>query len=222
MRRYLVAGLLVWVPLGITIWVLHFLVTTLDQTLLLVPEGARPEALLGFHIPGLGVLLSFAILLVTGVVAANFLGQRLIRFWEGLLGRIPFVKSIYSSVKQVSDTVLSDQGNAFRKALLVEFPRPGCWTIAFMTGMPADAVARHLDGEHVSVYVPTTPNPTGGYFVMIPRAKTRELDMSVDDALKYIISMGVVAPRPHVVRAPLGGAVAPGPAAVAHGVPPRN
>ncbi|MBK7791502.1 MAG: DUF502 domain-containing protein [Betaproteobacteria bacterium] len=222
MRRYLVAGLLVWVPLGITIWVLHFLVTTLDQTLLLVPEGARPEALLGFHIPGLGVLLSFAILLTTGVVAANFLGQRLIRFWEGLLGRIPFVKSIYSSVKQVSDTVLSDQGNAFRKALLVEFPRPGCWTIAFMTGMPADAVARHLDGEHVSVYVPTTPNPTGGYFVMIPRANTRELDMSVDDALKYIISMGVVAPRPNVVRAPLGGTVGSGPAAIAHAVPPRN
>ena len=222
MRRYLVAGLLVWVPLGITIWVLHFLVTTLDQTLLLVPEGARPEALLGFHIPGLGVLLSFAILLTTGVVAANFLGQRLIRFWEGLLGRIPFVKSIYSSVKQVSDTVLSDQGNAFRKALLVEFPRPGCWTIAFMTGMPADAVARHLDGEHVSVYVPTTPNPTGGYFVMIPRANTRELDMSVDDALKYIISMGVVAPRPNVVRAPLGGTVGSSPAAIAHAVPPRN
>jgi uncharacterized membrane protein len=222
MKRYLVAGLLVWVPLGITIWVLHFLVTTLDQTLLLVPESARPEALVGFHIPGLGVVLSFAILLFTGVVAANFLGQRLIRFWERLLGRIPFVKSIYSSVKQVSDTVLSDQGNAFRKALLVEFPRPGCWTIAFMTGMPADAVARHLDGEHVSVYVPTTPNPTGGYFVMIPRTSTRELDMSVDDALKYIISMGVVAPRPTGIRPPHGVVSSPGPVTVAHAVPPRN
>lgn len=222
MKRYLVAGLLVWVPLGITIYVLHFLVTTLDQTLLLVPESARPEALVGFRIPGLGVLLSFATLLVTGVVAANFLGRRLILFWERMLGRIPFVKSIYSSVKQVSDTVLSDQGNAFRKALLVEFPRPGCWTIAFMTGMPADAVARHLDGEHVSVYVPTTPNPTGGYFVMIPRTSTRELEMSVDDALKYIISMGVVAPRPNAVRAPQGGVLASAPAAVAHAVPPRN
>jgi uncharacterized membrane protein len=210
MKRYLVAGLLVWVPLGITIYVLHFLVTTLDQTLLLVPESARPEALVGFRIPGLGA---------TGVVAANFLGRRLILFWERMLGRIPFVKSIYSSVKQVSDTVLSDQGNAFRKALLVEFPRPGCWTIAFMTGTPAGAVARHLDGEHISVYVPTTPNPTGGYFVMVPRASARELDMSVDDALKYIISMGVVAPhrrrstaaaKPALPVAPKAGAAAAG------------
>jgi uncharacterized membrane protein len=135
------------------------------------------------------------ILFVTGVFAANFFGQRLILIWEGLLGRIPVVKSIYSSVKQVSDTVLSDQGTAFRKALLVEFPRPGCWTIAFLTGTPADAVVDHLPGEHISVYVPTTPNPTGGYFVMVPKGTVRELDMSVDDALKYIISMGVVSPR---------------------------
>ena len=195
MKRYLMAGLLVWVPLGITIWVLHSLVTTLDQTLLLVPENLRPEALIGFHIPGLGVVLSFAILLVTGVFAANFFGQRMILLWEGVLGRIPFVKSIYSSVKQVSDTVLSDQGTAFRKALLVEFPRSDCWTIAFLTGAPADAVADHLRGDFISVYVPTTPNPTGGYFVMLPKESVRELDMSVDDALKYIISMGVVAPR---------------------------
>jgi uncharacterized membrane protein len=195
MKRYLIAGLLVWVPLGITIWVINFLVTTLDQTLLLVPESLRPEALFGFRVPGLGVLLSFLILLVTGVFAANFFGQRLIRMWEGILGRIPFVKSIYSSVKQVSDTVLSDQGTAFRKALLVEFPRPGCWTIAFMTGTPAETVGDHLAGDYISVYVPTTPNPTGGYFVMVPKATVRELEMSVDDALKYIISMGVVSPR---------------------------
>jgi uncharacterized membrane protein len=195
MKRYLIAGLLVWVPLGITLWVINFLVTTLDQTLLLVPESLRPEALVGFHIPGLGVLLSFVILFVTGVFAANFFGQRLIKMWEGILGRIPFVKSIYSSVKQVSDTVLSDQGTAFRKALLVEFPRPGCWTIAFLTGTPADAVLDHLPDGHISVYVPTTPNPTGGYFVMVPKSAVHELDMSVDDALKYIISMGVVAPR---------------------------
>ena len=212
MKRYLVAGLLVWVPLGITIWVLHFLVTTLDQTLLLFPESARPDVLLGFHIPGLGVLLFFAILLLTGVVAANFLGARLIQYWESLLGRIPVVKSIYSSVKQVSDTVLSDQSTAFRKALLVEFPRAGCWTIAFLTGTPASAVVNHLPGEHVSIYVPTTPNPTGGYFVMVPRASIRELDMSVDDALKYIISMGVVSPRP---RRALGSDLQPTPAATA-------
>ena len=202
MRRYLIAGLLVWVPLGITIYVITFLVTTLDQTLLLVPPALRPEALVGFHIPGLGVVLSFVILLVTGMIAANFFGLRLIQLWESLLGRIPVVKSIYSSVKQVSDTVLSDQGTAFRKALLVEFPRPGCWTIAFLTGAPAEAVVDHLPGDHISVYVPTTPNPTGGYFVMVPKSAVRELDMSVDDALKYIISMGVVSPRRRLVPPP--------------------
>ena len=216
MRRYLIAGLLVWVPLGITIYVITFLVTTLDQTLLLVPPALRPEALVGFHIPGLGVVLSFLILLVTGMIAANFFGLRLIQLWESLLGRIPVVKSIYSSVKQVSDTVLSDQGTAFRKALLVEFPRPGCWTIAFLTGAPADSVVDHLPGDHVSVYVPTTPNPTGGYFVMVPRSAVRELDMSVDEALKYIISMGVVSPRRRHV--PPAKAAAPLPVA-AH---PRN
>ena len=199
MKRYLIAGLLVWVPLGITIWVLHFLVTTLDQTLLLVPEGARPEAVFGFHIPGLGVVLSFAILLLTGAIAANFFGARLILISESLLGRIPVVKSIYSSVKQVSDTLLSDSGNAFRKALLVEYPYPGCWTIAFQTGTPAIAVAGHLADEHISVYVPTTPNPTSGFFLMLPRSRVYDLDMTVDEALKYIISMGVVAPKPHIL-----------------------
>ena len=216
MKRYLIAGLLVWVPLGITIWVITSLVTTLDQTLLLVPTPLRPEALVGFHIPGLGVVLSFVILWITGVIAANFFGARLIRVWESLLGRIPVVKSIYSSVKQVSDTVLSDQGTAFRKALLVEFPRPGCWTIAFLTGAPAEAVVDHLPGDHVSVYVPTTPNPTGGYFVMVPKSAVRELDMSVDDALKYIISMGVVSPRRRLVPPPTAATPLP---VAAH---PRN
>ncbi len=218
MRRYLIAGLLVWVPLGITLWVLDALVSALDQSLLLVPESIRPDKLLGYHIPGFGVLLSFLILLATGAVAANFAGARLIAMWESLLARIPFVKSIYSSVKQVSDTVLSDQGTAFRKALLVEWPRSGSWTIAFLTGQPAGEVARHLPGEHVSIYVPTTPNPTGGYFVIVPKASVRELDITVDEALKYIISMGVVVPR-----APLGHAppaipappVAPKPGAAA-------
>ena len=196
LRRYLMAGLLVWIPLDITIWVLQLLISTLDQTLLLVPASARPEALFGFHIPGLGALLAFAILLLTGVVTANFFGARLIAVWESLLGRIPVVKSIYSSVKQVSDTLLSDSGNAFRKALLVEYPYQGCWTIAFQTGVPASSVAGHLGEEHVSVYVPTTPNPTSGFFLMLPRARVHELDMTVDEALKYIISMGVVAPRP--------------------------
>ena len=195
MKLYLIAGLLVWVPLGITLWVVHWLLTSIDQILLVLPANLQPRALFGFDIPGLGVVVALAILLATGVVAANFFGQRLIRGWESLLGRIPFVKSIYSSVKQVSDTLLSKKGNAFRKALLVEFPRPGSWTIAFLTGTPATSVAPHLPGEHVSVYVPTTPNPTGGYFLMLPRSQVRELDMTVDEALKYIISMGVVAPR---------------------------
>lgn len=195
LRRYLITGLLLWVPLGITIWVLHFLVTTLDQTLLVVPERFRPASLLGVDIPGFGVVLAFLILLATGIVAANFFGAHLVRVWEGLLVRIPVVKQIYSSVKQVSDTLLSDSGNAFRKALLVEFPSPGAWTIAFQTGVPAHELAVHLPGEHISIYVPTTPNPTSGYFLLVPRSKVRELDMSVDEALKYIISMGVVSPR---------------------------
>jgi uncharacterized membrane protein len=203
-KRYLIAGLLVWVPLGITIWVLLFLVTTLDQTMLLLPPIARPEALFGFHIPGLGVVMSFLILLLTGVLAANFFGARLIMISESLLGRIPVVKSIYSSVKQVSDTLLSDSGVAFRKALLVEYPYQGSWTIAFQTGTPASAVAGYLPGEHVSVYVPTTPNPTSGFFLMLPRSRVHDLDMTVDEALKYIISMGVVAPKPHIPPAPRG------------------
>ena len=221
MKRYLVAGLLVWVPLGITIWVLHFLVTTLDSTLSLFPDVAQPDKLLGFHLPGLGVVLSFAILLLTGVVAANFFGARLIRFWESMLGRIPVVKSIYSSVKQVSDTLLSDSGNAFRKALLVEFPHENAWTIAFLTGTPAPGVARHFDEEHVSVYVPTTPNPTSGYFIIVPRSRVRDLDMTVDEALKYVISMGVVAPRGGVppVRPPSPPVPAP---ALADTAPPAR
>jgi uncharacterized membrane protein len=216
MKRYLIAGLLVWVPLGITIWVMHFLISTLDQTLLVFPEAWRPERLIGVRIPGLGVVLAFVILLTTGVVAANLVGQRLIVLWEAVLGRIPFVKSVYASVKQVSDTLLSDTGNAFRKALLVEFPHENSWTIAFLTGAPAPAVAQHFAEEHVSVYVPTTPNPTSGYFIMIPRSRVRELDMSVEEALKYIVSMGVVIPRgsavppPGRIRPPRG---TPGPVA---------
>ena len=201
MKRYLIAGLLVWVPLGITIWVLHFLLSTLDQTLLLLPESIRPDQF-GVRIPGLGVLLAFVILLATGVLAANFFGLRLIRLWEAVLGRIPFVKSIYSSVKQVSDTLLSDTGNAFRKPLLVQFPNENSWTIAFLTGAPAPVVARHFAEEHVSVYVPTTPNPTSGYFLIVPRSRVRDLDMSVEEALKYVVSMGVVMPRGSPVPAP--------------------
>ncbi|MDN3576075.1 DUF502 domain-containing protein [Chitinimonas viridis] len=194
MKRYFVTGLLIWVPLGITLWVISTLVGALDSLLLLLPDGNRPRDWIGVHIPGLGVVLVVAILLLTGLLTANILGQRMVRFWEEILNRIPVVKSIYGSVKQVSDTVLSDSGNAFRKALLVRFPHGDAWTVAFLTGTPAPELACQLDGEHVSVYVPTTPNPTSGYFMVVKKSATIELDMSVDEALKYVISMGVVAP----------------------------
>lgn len=194
MKSYFITGLLVLVPLCITIWVLSTLIGLMDQSLLLLPASWRPEAQFGRAIPGLGAILTLLIVFVTGLVATNFFGRRIIQFWEALLARVPVVKSIYYSVKQVSDTLFSDSGQAFRKALLVQYPRQGSWTIGFMTGQPGGDVANHLQGEFVSVYVPTTPNPTSGFFLMMPRADVVELDMSVDEALKYIISMGVVAP----------------------------
>lgn len=194
LKKYFITGLLIWVPLGITLWVLHLLVSTMDQTLLLLPEQFQTESWLGIHVPGMGVIMTLVVVLVTGLVAANFLGQHLLRFWEGVLGRIPVVKSIYNSVKQVSDTLFTSGGHAFRKALLVQYPREGSWTIAFLTGQPGGDVANHLQGEYWSVYVPTTPNPTSGFFLMMPKADVIVLDMSVDAALKYIISMGVVSP----------------------------
>ncbi|QBJ78579.1 MULTISPECIES: DUF502 domain-containing protein [Aquitalea] len=196
-RGYLVAGLLIWLPLGITLWVLSLIIGSLDQTLNLLPHEWQPEQLFGFSIPGLGVVFAFLMLLGTGMLAANVLGQRLVDFWHGLMSRTPFVKSIYSSVKQVSDTLLSDSGQAFKKALLVRWPHQDSWTVAFQTGSPAPQVVAQMgEEEHVSVYVPTTPNPTSGYFIMVPKRDTRELAMSVDDALKYVISMGVVVPAP--------------------------
>ena len=194
MKKYFVTGLLIWIPLVITLMVLAWIVNTLDQILLIAPAAVRPDALLGFHLPGVGVLVTLLLILITGLAAANFVGQRLVGFWESLLSRIPVVKSIYYSVKQVSDTLLSSNGQAFRKALLIQYPHQGIWTIAFQTGKPGGDAARHLGDDFVSVYVPTTPNPTSGFFLMLPRKDAIELDMSVDDALKYIISMGVVAP----------------------------
>ena len=194
MKKYFVTGLLIWIPLVITLMVLAWIVNTLDQILLLAPAAVRPDALLGFHLPGVGVVVTLLLILITGLAAANFVGQRLVGFWESLLSRIPVVKSIYYSVKQVSDTLLSSNGQAFRKALLIQYPHQGIWTIAFQTGKPGGDAARHLGDDFVSVYVPTTPNPTSGFFLMLPRKDAIELDMSVDDALKYIISMGVVAP----------------------------
>src|SRR6266849_4840409 len=192
MKKYLITGLLIWIPLAITIWVLELIVSTMDQSLLLLPPQYQPQALLGYQIPGLGALLT---VVVTGVLASNILGQRFLSFWEYVLGRIPVVKTIYSGVKQVSDTLFAPGGQAFSKALLVQYPREGSWTIAFLTGEPGGDVANHLRGEYLSVYVPTTPNPTSGFFLMMPRADVIELDMSVDEALKYVISMGVLSPE---------------------------
>jgi uncharacterized membrane protein len=194
LRKWLLAGLLVIVPVAITIAVLQWIIGTLDQTLLILPEAWRPDKVIGVHIPGFGVLLTLGILLLVGAVVSNFMGKKLVSWGDTLVSRIPVVRSIYSSVKQVSDTLFSPDGNAFRTAVLVQWPRPDVWTIGFVTGTPGGEVANYLMGEYVSVYVPTTPNPTGGYFVMLRRSDCVELKMSVDDALKYVISMGVVVP----------------------------
>ena len=194
MRKWLISGLLVVVPVAITIWVLHAIIAALDQTLLILPQEWRPQTWLGHDIPGFGALLTLFTLLLVGAIASNFIGKRLVKWGDAVVSRIPVVRSIYSSVKQVSDTLFSENGNAFRKAVLVQFPREGSWTIAFVTGHPGGDVATYLKDDFVSVYVPTTPNPTGGYFLMLRRAECIELDMNVDEALKYIVSMGVVTP----------------------------
>jgi uncharacterized membrane protein len=195
MKKYLITGLLIWIPLVITLWVLKLIVDVLDQTLLLLPREFQTENWLGLHVPGMGVVMTLVIVFATGLLTTNLIGARLVNFWHDILHRIPVVNSIYSSVKQISDTLFSSSGQAFRKALLVQWPHPGMWTIAFLTGRPGGDVANHLQGDFVSVYVPTTPNPTGGYFVVVARKDVIELDMSVDEALKYIISMGVVPPN---------------------------
>jgi uncharacterized membrane protein len=220
LRRYLVTGLLIWVPLVITLWVLNLIVSTMDQSLELLPAALHPQNLFGFRIPGLGALLTVLVVLLTGLAGSNIIGQRAVILWERMLSRIPFVKSIYNSVKQVSDTLFAPTGQAFRKALLIEWPRSGMWTIAFLTGKPGGDVVQHLPPDCVSVYVPTTPNPTGGYFVILPRSSVVELEMTVDEALKYIISMGVVAPPAARLRAPKPR-VRPRPSEVAS-VPPQG
>jgi uncharacterized membrane protein len=200
MRKYFITGLLILVPLAITAWVLNLVISTMDQSLLIVPERWQPRTLFGFDIPGLGTILTILIVFITGLLTSNFLGNYVVRMWEKVLQRIPIVNSLYSSVKQVSDTLFSSSGNAFRKAVLVPYPHPQSWTIAFLTGAPGGDVKNHLVGDYVSVYVPTTPNPTSGFFLMMARSDVVELDMTVDAALKYIVSMGVVAPE-HVPAA---------------------
>lgn len=192
-KRYFITGLLIWIPLVITVWVVATLISTLES---LVPTFLSPQALFGRSIPGFEFILVVLVVLVTGLLCANFIGRALLARWEGLLGRIPLVRSIYNSVKQVSDTVFAPNGQAFREAVLVQYPRQGAWTIGFLTGVPCAEVQTLLAGDYVSVYVPTTPNPTSGFFLMMPRADVRVLDMTVEAALKHIISMGVVAPQP--------------------------
>ena len=205
LKRYFITGLLFLVPLAITIWVLTAVVATMDQSLELLPRALHPESWFGHNIPGLGALLTLLVILLTGMFASNILGERLLRVWERALLRVPVVNSIYNGVKQVSDTVFKPGGQAFRKAVLVRWPHADSWTIGFQTGKPGGDVVNHFDGEYVSIYVPTTPNPTGGYFVMMRRSDVIELNMSIDEALKYVISMGVVAPHdvaPTVIAPP--------------------
>lgn len=195
LRRYFITGLLIWVPLGITIWVLDALIGAMDQTLLLLPAHWRPEAWLGVRIPGLGALLTALVIFVTGLISANLIGQRLLAYWEGILHRIPVVRTIYGSVKQVSDTLLSGTGHAFRKVLLVHYPHPHAWSLAFQTNVP-DEVCGRLGEDWLAVFIPTAPSPVNGFYFYVRREETIELDVSVDTALKYIVSMGVVAPSP--------------------------
>ena len=194
LRRYFVAGLIVWIPLGITLWVLKLLVDVMDQSLLLVPENYRSDRLFGFHLPGLGIILTVAIVLATGALAANFFGRKVLKLGDSTLSRIPIVRSIYGGVKQISDTLFSPEGKAFRRAVLVRYPHAGAWTVALVTGSPQHEVAGILGTDQISVFVPTTPNITAGFFLIVPRTDTIELDMTVDAALKYIISMGVAEP----------------------------
>ena len=206
LRKWLFSGLLVLVPLIITLWVLDWVVGTLDQTLRILPTSWQPDQLLGMHIPGLGVVFALVVLLSIGALASNIIGNRIVTWWHALLHRIPVVRSIYSGVKQVSDTLFSEKGNAFRKAVLVRWPHDQMWTIGFLTGTPAGNVLEHLqaqggDEAFVSVYVPTTPNPTGGYFVMVRQRDCVELSMSVDEALKYVVSMGSVSPAERTLPA---------------------
>ncbi|MBT9591790.1 MAG: DUF502 domain-containing protein [Thiobacillus sp.] len=192
MKRYFITGLLIWVPLGITLWVLDLLIGTMDQSLTVLPAAWQTEAWLGVRVPGLGVILTLLVIVLTGVFGANFFGQKIIDFWERQLTRIPVVKTIYGSVKQVSDTLLSGSGHAFRKVLLVRYPHPEAWSLAFQTNIP-DEVARLLPDAHVAVFIPTTPSPVNGFYFFVKKSEVIELNVSVDRALKYIVSMGVAS-----------------------------
>ncbi|KTD20675.1 DUF502 domain-containing protein [Legionella londiniensis] len=193
-RSYLLAGLVVWLPILVTFVILRFIVDLLDQTMALLPRAYQPEQLIGFHLPGLGVVLSLLLLVITGLLATNFLGQRLVRWSESILARIPLVRSIYNAAKQVIHAIFATNSEAFRKVLLVEYPRKGMWSLAFQTGITTEEVNRHTGTEMLSIFVPTTPNPTSGFLMVIPKSDVIELSMTIDEALKFIISLGVMQP----------------------------
>ncbi|MDP3704280.1 MAG: DUF502 domain-containing protein [Legionellaceae bacterium] len=195
-RSYLLAGLVVWLPILVTFVVLRFIIDLLDQTMALLPNAYQPEQLIGINIPGLGVLLSLVLLLITGLIATNILGQRLVIMSEGLLDKIPLVRTIYNATKQMMHAIFASNSQAFRKVLMVEYPRKGMWSVAFQTGSASDEVVKHAGKEMVSIFIPTTPNPTSGFLMMVPREDVIELSMTTDEALKFIISLGVM--QPHV------------------------
>ncbi len=203
LRKYLIAGLLIWLPLAITLWVIDFIVTTMDRTLTVLPASLHPDQVLGVHIPGLGLVMSVIILLVTGALAANIIGARMFAWWEAVLVKIPIVRPIYSGVKQISDTLFASKGQSFRKVVLIEFPNRGQWTFGFVVGAPGAATERETAGDLITVYVPTAPNPTSGYVLMVRPSEVKELDVTVDDALKFHLSMGVVAPAARAPRSAL-------------------
>lgn len=195
MRKYFISGLLVWMPIIITVFVIKFLVDLLSKSLLLLPHYLQPDTLIGFHIPGMGVILTLLVILCTGLFAANFIGSRLVQFGDSIMGRIPLVRSVYTGVKQVTETLFKPGGQSFRKVLMVEYPCPGVWSMAFQTGEVSDEIEGTVGEENmVSYFIPTTPNPTSGFLMMAPKSKVKELDISVDQALKFVISLGVVQP----------------------------
>lgn len=193
-RKWIVTGLLIWIPVGVTIFVLRFLINLMDRTLLLIPHDFRPDVLLGYRIPGLGIILAILVLLITGMLFANLLGHKIVKFWEGLLNRIPIVRSVYKGSKQVAETLLSSDSKSFRKVVLIRWPHRDSRALAFITGSDLGEVQEKTAEDVVSVFLPTTPNPTSGFILMVPRHDVIELEMTVDEAFKMIVSLGVVVP----------------------------
>lgn len=195
LRTYIITGLLIWIPLGITIFVIKLLVNLMDNTIVLLPPAWRPVALFGFDIPGLGIVISAMVIFITGFFLTNLAGRRIIGFWENLLDRIPLVRSIYSSVKQVTSTILSSDSNTFNEVLLIEYPRKGVWTICFKTNNSPKIFSDAIGQDLITVFVPTTPNPTSGFILFVPKDEVKKMDMDVEDALKLVMSLGVVTPE---------------------------